>query len=86
MIQTITSISGADQTITQLSGGAALSVLTSNAEVSQEITPIVVGTKGAAGVAGEGVATLLPRLEELETNIGDTDYNFREEINNFLSF
>ena len=86
MNQTISSISGADQTITQLSGGAALSVLTSNAEVSQEITPIVVGTKGEAGAAGEGVATLLPRLEDLETSIGDTDYNFGEEINNFLSF
>ena len=86
MIQTITSISGANQTITQVSRGSALSVLTSNTEVNQEITPIVVGARGAAGEAGQGSSTLLPRLEELETGVGDTNYDFREEINNFLSF
>ena len=86
MIQTITSTSGANQTITQVSRGAVLSVLTSNTEVNQEITLIVVGARGSAGESGQGSSTLLPRLEELETGVGDTNYDFREEINNFLSF
>lgn len=86
MTQTVTSITGANQTITHLSGGEALSTLTSGAEISQQISPVVVGLRGEAGQAGEGVATLQPRLDALETNIGDLDYNFKEEINNFLSF
>lgn len=42
--------------------------------------------RGATGGDGAGVEQLEPRIESLEIGLGELDYNFKEEINNGLSF
>ena len=45
-----------------------------------------VGIKGDSGLGAQEAQEIQNRLSSLETGIGDTDFDFENEVTNFLSF
>lgn len=57
-------------------------------EVTEEINIVVedVGIKGNDGLGAGEAEDIRNRLDILEVGVADTDFDFRTEINTFLSF